>query len=150
AGARAGSTPDLHFPSQPQERIAIASYPFRDFIVPTAKEPASSGSQMAIKDFAAHVISKFKVNKIEPWSDHFTSLDPGYLAEIRESVVKAHAAIVNIAVDGEHSPYSPQRPEREAAVHFSKHWIDAAAAIGSPSIRTNLPPAGKSAPDLDL
>jgi len=94
-------------------------------------------------------MSKFNINKIEPWSAHFKSLEPGYLAEIRTSVKKAHGAIVNIAVDGEHSPSAPEKDEREAAVRFSKQWIDAALAVGSPSIRTNLPPAGKSAPDFD-
>ena len=47
--------------------------------------------------------------------------------------------MVNIAVDGEHSPYAADRSEREQAIAFSKKWVDNAAAIGSPSIRTNLP-----------
>jgi hypothetical protein len=43
-------------------------------------------------------------------------------------------------VDGEHSPYSADPAEREKAVSFSKQWIDAAAIVGSPSVRTNIPP----------
>jgi len=105
---------------------------------------------MELKDFAAHVISKFHVNKIEPWSAHFRSLEPNYLAAIRTAIAKAQGAIVNIAVDGEHSPCASDKSEREAAIAFSKRWIDAAAAVGSPSIRTNIAPAGKSIPDLDL
>jgi sugar phosphate isomerase/epimerase len=146
----AATKPDLVFPSEPRERIAVASYPFRDFILPSEHPaPPGQGSQMEIKDFAAYVIAKFNVNKIEPWSAHFKSLDLDYLNGIRTSIAKAHGSIVNIAVDGEHSPFSPDRVEREAAVHFSKQWVDAAKILGSPSIRTNLPPAGKSAPDLD-
>jgi len=53
---------------------------------------------------------------------------------------------VNIAVDGEHSVRGGQRGAG-AAVAFSKQWIDAAAAIGSASVRTNLPQAKDSKPD---
>ena len=104
---------------------------------------------MDLKDFAAHVIEKFQVNKIEPWTGHFPSTDPKYLAGFRAAVEKAGAAVVNIAVDGNHSPYAADRAEREQAIAFSKKWVDNAAALGSPSIRTNLSRAKDSQPDLD-
>ena len=94
---------------------------------------------MDLKDFAAHVIEKFKINKIEPWTGHFPSTDPKYLEQFRAAVEQANAAIVNIAVDGEHSPYAMARSEREQAIAFSKQWMDNAVTIGSPSIRTNIP-----------
>jgi sugar phosphate isomerase/epimerase len=56
---------------------------------------------------------------------------------------------VNIAVDGEHSPYAVERDEREKAIQFSKQWVDVAAAIGARSIRTNIPAAADSKPDLE-
>ena len=56
---------------------------------------------------------------------------------------------MNVAVDGEHSPYATDRSEREQAIAFSKRWIDAALALGSPSIRTNLPAAKDLPPDLE-
>ena len=56
---------------------------------------------------------------------------------------------MNVAVDGEHSPYAADRSEREQAIAFRKQWIDAALALGSPSIRTNLPPAKGMPPDLE-
>jgi len=144
--ARATSAPNLQFPSQPRERIAIASYPFREFI---AGKESKSAKPTDLKDFAAHVIEKFQVNKIEPWTGHFPSTDPKYLAEFRASVEKAGAAVVNIAVDGNHSPYAADRAEREQAIAFSKKWVDNAATLGSPSIRTNLSRAKDSQPDLD-
>jgi len=64
-------------------------------------------------------------------------------------VVQAGGTIVNIAVDGEHSPYAADGAERERAIAFSKQWIDVAAAIGSPSVRTNIPQAKDSKPDLE-
>jgi len=104
---------------------------------------------MDLQDFVPHVKSKFNINKIEPWSEHFRSLDAKYLNDLRSVVEKSGGAIVNIAVDGEHSPYAVDTAEREKAVAFSKQWIDVAATVGSPSVRTNMPPAKDSKPDLD-
>jgi sugar phosphate isomerase/epimerase len=144
--AHASSVPEIHFPLQPRERIAVASYPFREFI---AGAESKAAKPMDLKDFAAHVVEKFQVNKIEPWTGHFSSTDSKYLEQFRAAVEQANAAIANIAVDGEHSPYAIDRSEREQAIAFSKQWIDNAVTIGSPSIRTNIPQAKGVKPDLD-
>ena len=144
------SGPHLQFPTEPRERIAIASYPFRDFIAgPSEHGGNSPGQKMDIKDFAAHVSGKFNIRKVEPWSRHFHSVDAKYLEEFRAAVEKAHGAVVNIAVDGNHSAYAMDPAEREQAVAFSKQWIDVAAAIGSPSVRTNIAEAKDAKPDLE-
>ena len=105
------SGPDLHFPSQPRARIAIASYPFREFI---AGENHKSGNPtIELKDFAAHVMAKFNINQIEPCTGHFPSTDAKYLEQFRAALEKTHGAVVNIAVDGEHSPYAADRGERD-------------------------------------
>lgn len=145
--ARAASAPSLHFPSEPRQRIAVASYPFREFIAGSEHQPGNP--VIELKDFAAHVVEKFNVNKIEPWTGHFPSREAKYLEQFRASVDKAKAAIANVAVDGEHSPYATDRSEREQAVAFSKQWVDAAVTLGSPSIRTNLPAAKNVKPDLE-
>jgi hypothetical protein len=140
------SRPSVNFPAQPRERIAVASYPFREFI---AGENHKNGNPtIELKDFAAHVVEKFKVGKIEPWSRHFPSTDPKYLSEFRAVVEKAHAGVANIAVDGESSPFAADPAERQKAISFSKQWIDVAVAIGSPSVRTNIPSAKDAKPDL--
>jgi sugar phosphate isomerase/epimerase len=135
----------MRFPEQPRERIAIASYPFRDYLA--GRKDALGGHKLELKDFAAHFAEKFNIRKIEPWSEHFRSLDPKYLEEIRASVEKAGGMIVNIAVDGEHSPYAADKSERDKSVAFSKQWVDAAATVGSPSIRSNMPKATDSEPN---
>jgi len=148
------SEPSVNFPSNPRERVAVAAYPFREFIVgwqgwdgktPSKVPPAQ---QMELKDFAAHVAEKFNVHKIEPWSPLFLSTDPKYLEQFRASVEKAHSAIVDIAVDGGHSQYSRDAAEREKSLTESKHWIDVGAALGSPSIRTHIDEAKDSKPDV--
>ena len=161
AGQTAGtnSGPHIAFPMAPRERISIASYPFRQFITPTESgdlsTPVSSGgaqaappAKMTLQEFAAHVVEKFKINKIEPWSPHFVSRDPQYLAQLRAAFEAAHVSVVNIAVDGEHSIYAVDAAERERAIAESKSWIDVAVAIGSPSVRTHVGEAKDSGPDL--
>jgi sugar phosphate isomerase/epimerase len=140
------SAPKMPFPGAARERVAIASYPFRDFI---AGRDEKSGGKMELKEFAAHISRRFNIKKIEPWSEHFRSLDKGYLEELRAAVEKTGGAIVNIAVDGDDSPYAADAAERERALAFSKRWIDVAAAIGSPSVRTNIPQAKDSKPDVE-
>jgi sugar phosphate isomerase/epimerase len=140
--------PTMVFPTAARERIAIASYPFREFIA-GRDDKAAGGRKMELKEFAAHVSAKFDIRKIEPWSAHFRSLEKAYLEELRAAVGQAGGAIVNIAVDGEHSPYAADSAERERAVAFSKQWIDAAVTIGSPSVRTHIPTANNCKPDVE-
>jgi sugar phosphate isomerase/epimerase len=148
--ADASSGPNLQFPSAPRDRIAIASYPFREAIAGAHDKPyPTTISKMDLKNFVVFVKSRFNINKIEPWSEHFRSLDAKYLNDFRAVVEKSGGAIVNIAVDGEHSPYAADKAEREKAIAFSKQWIDIAATVGSPSVRTNMPPAKDSKPDLN-
>jgi len=139
--------PSIEFPGTARERLSVASYPFREFIAGPGE--AISSGKIDLKDFAAHVSENFQINKIEPWSRHFHSLDAAYLAGFRASVEKSHAQIVNIAVDGDQSPYSLDRKNRQAAVAYARKWVDIAVAVGSPSIRTHIASAKDSRPDVD-
>ena len=145
------SQPNVKFPANLHDRIAVASYPFRDFISPGnyATAALKSTPKMEIADFAAHISERFHVNRIEPWSAHFRSLEPKYLADFRTALDRAQASVVNIAVDGEHSFYAVDPAERDQAVTVNKQWINAAVTLGSPSIRTHIASAGKQPPDLE-
>lgn len=144
--------PNVTFPTNPRDRLAVASYPFRDFILPAENVSASASPtapRMELTEFAAHVESRFNINKIEPWSSHFRSLEPKYLDDFRTALNRAKSMVVNIAFDGRHSFYATDRAERERAIADNKQWIDAAATLGSPSIRTHIAPADHQSPDLD-
>jgi sugar phosphate isomerase/epimerase len=143
----ADSVPHVQFPADARERVAIASYPFRDFIL--GPRDGAAPQKMDLKDFAGHCGEKFNIRKVEPWNRHFHSTDAKYLEEFRDSVEKARGAVVNIAVDGDHSPYAADASERNLAAAFSKKWIDVAVAIGSSSVRTNIAEAKDSKADLD-
>jgi sugar phosphate isomerase/epimerase len=151
----AGSRPSVHFPSAPRERVAVAAYPFREYIVGwmgwDGKTPSQvpRSQQMELKDFAAHVVERFNVHHIEPWSPIFPSTDPEYLEQFRTAVERAHSSVVDIAVDQGHSQYAKDPAERAKALTGSKKWIDVGAALGSPSIRTHVDGAKDSGPDVD-
>ena len=155
--ARAASSgPSIHFPSDPRERVAVAAYPFREFIVGWKGWDGNTPStvprdqQVELKDFAAHVAEKFNVHHIEPWSPIFPSTDAMYLEQFRAAVEKAKSSVVDIAVDGRHSQYAPDAAERKASVAATNQWIDVAVALGSPSIRTHIDGAKDSKPDVHL
>ncbi len=142
--------PRIVFPSAPHERISVASYPFREFVAGQHDEQSVRNKKMPLKDFAPHVAAKFNIRKVEPWSEHFLSLEPGYLDEIRDIAGKAGCSFADIAADGENSLYSPEPSERERAIQFGKTWIDVAARLGSPSVRINIAPAKNVKPDAAL
>ena len=148
------SEPSVKFPSAPRDRVSVAAYPFREFLVGwkgwDGKTPGTvpAARQMELTDFAAHVAEKFNVHKIEPWSRIFPSTDPKFLEKFRAAVEKAHSAVVDIAVDGEYSQYSPDAAERDRALASSKQWLDVGAALGSPGIRTHVQGAKNSKPDV--
>jgi sugar phosphate isomerase/epimerase len=140
------SQPHIKFPSTPIDRVSVASYPFREFIA--GKEHKNGNPTIALKDFAAHVVEKFGVHHIEPWSPHIPSTDPKYLEQFRSATEKAGASVVDIAVDGKHSAYAVDGAEREQSVVFGKQWVDVAVALGSPSIRTHIHDSKDSKPDV--
>ena len=148
------TVPSVRFPSAPHDRVAIAAYPFREYIVGwmgwdgKTPSPIPRARQMELKDFAAHVVEKFNVHHIEPWSPIFPSTEPKYLEQFRAAVEKAHSSVVDIAVDEGHSQYAKDPEERAQALTGSKHWIDVGTALGSPSVRTHIDRAKDSAPDV--
>lgn len=154
ARAAASSKPSVKFPTSPRDRVAVAAYPFREYIVgwkgwdgkTSSKVPVSQ--QIELKDFAAHIAEKFNVHHIEPWSPVFPSTDPKYLEQFRAAVEKAHSSVVDIAVDGGYSQYALDPEVREKAVKASNDWVDVGAALGSPSIRTHIDAAKDSKPDI--
>ena len=144
------SEPHILFPAHPRERISIASYPFRAFIVsPDNRDRDTSLPGMNLLEFPAHVVAKFNIHNIEPHSRHFTSLQPDYLDSFQQVLQKTKVRAVNIAVSASNSFYDEDAAAREKAIDYAKKWVDVAAHIGSPGIRTHIAAARNSAPNLD-
>ena len=145
---RQNAGPSVRFPVQPRERISVSSYPFREFVAGQRSNKSLAAAKMPLKDFAAHVAEKFHIRKIEPWSEHFLSLQPGYLDEIRNAANNAGSSFADIAADGENSIYSNDSRERDRAIAFGKAWIDVAAHLASPSVRINIAAAKNAKPEI--
>jgi sugar phosphate isomerase/epimerase len=141
----------MKFPTAARERLAVSSWPFREFIdSPTnrwARKPHEPG--MDLKEFPAMVVKRFDVRNIEPLNDHFRSTDATYVREFGEAVERASARVINIPVGGQRSYYDPDLVKRRLAVDFGKKWVDIAAALGSPSIRTHIAGTHGTRPDVD-
>jgi sugar phosphate isomerase/epimerase len=149
ASAADAPQPHIPFPSAPRDRIAIASYPFRAYIdSPGNRDRNASLHGMDLLQFPAEVVTKFNIHNIEPYSPHFRSLDPDYLAKFREELTKANSKVVNITVSTEASFYDADPAARSKSVSSAKKWVDVAVAIGSPGIRTHIRPASNAKPNL--
>jgi len=142
--------PHLTFPTQPRERIAVASWPFRMFIEAPAnkwaRDPKLPG--MDLTEFPAMVVKRFGVYNLEPLDQHFASTDPVYLRKFRAAAEKAGCHIVDIPCDVNACFYDTDPARRKVAVENGKKWVNIAVEIGSPSIRTGYSGPPQLAPDV--
>ena len=142
--------PRIIFPTHPRERISIASYPFRAYILsPDNRDRDTTLPGMNLLEFPAHVVARFNIHNIEPHSRHFTSLQPDYLDDFRQILLKTKVRVVNIAVSTVNSFYDTDASAREKAVTYAKKCVDVALRIGSPGIRTHVAAARNSSPDVE-
>jgi len=144
------SEPHILFPAHPRERISIASYPFRAYIVsPDNRDRDTTLPGINLLEFPAHVVTKFNIHNIEPHSRHFTSLQPDYLDDFSQVLQKSKVRVVNIAVSAVNSFYDEDASIREKAIAYAKKWVDVAAHIGSPGVRTHVATAKNSPPNVE-
>lgn len=151
SGSALASEPHVQFPTEPRARLAVASYPFRDFIsTPHWHSKTQKQPLMELKDFGALVVKKFNVKNIEPWSAHFVSTETPYVSGLREAFDKAGAHVIDIAGDIRHSVYDPDSKNRATAVTEAKSWVDAAATLGSPNVRIHVGRVHGAEPNVDF
>jgi sugar phosphate isomerase/epimerase len=131
------------FPTNPRDRIAVASWPFRKLLAPAK-------GTLALIDFPKMIVDRFGVHAIEPLDLHFPSTDRAYLDKLRTAIEKAGSRTVNIPVAGiGGSFYSTDAASRQKAIEISKRWLDAAVILASPSIRVHVASA-KTPPDAAI
>jgi sugar phosphate isomerase/epimerase len=129
--------PRAKFPTEQRERLAVSTYPFRRVIAASHGENNAPGG-MTLEQFAQTIAPKFNVPGIEPWSHHFKSTDPAYVHGLRSAFTDAGVHVVNIPVDVRVNLCGNQE-DRESGLAIYRKWVDAAATLGSPSIRVHLP-----------
>jgi sugar phosphate isomerase/epimerase len=133
--------PHAAFPSNPRERLAVASWPFRKLVDPKK-------GTLPLVDFPKMIVDRFGVHGIEPLDEHFLSTDAAYLDRFREAVAKCGSRVVNIPVGRlGGSFYDADAEKRKHVVTTAKHWVDVAAAVGSPNVRVHVA-AAKDPPNV--
>jgi sugar phosphate isomerase/epimerase len=138
------------FPVEPRQRLAVTSYPFREFIVsPTNSAYRNSPSSMDLCQFPSYVAHTFGVLHINPLGDHLSSTEAGYLDRFRRAVETAGSQLVDLGLSGREFA-SPVPADRDEAVAYGRHWIDIAARIGSPSVRQHLKATPGVAPSVEF
>ncbi|MES1257388.1 MAG: sugar phosphate isomerase/epimerase family protein [Acidobacteriota bacterium] len=148
-----GAAPALRFPTAARDRLAIASYSFRSLIdTPRnrARNTVPQGGWIALKDFPALMAQKYNVHAVELLNQHFPSVEPAYLRELREAVQSAGSRIVNIPTGVGASVYDTDESRRALAVVNAKKWVDTAVALDCPSIRVHIQGAKGLTPDAEL
>jgi len=138
ASVRSSSAdPKYDFPTEPRERLAVSTYPFRSLILGRSSQ-GDSPARITLEQFAATIVPKLNVPGIEPWSRHFRSTEPDYVHGLSESFQKAGLRVVNIPVDiSARLCGTPQ--ERESSLEKYRQWVDAALILKAPGIRVHLP-----------
>jgi sugar phosphate isomerase/epimerase len=149
-GSAAGPRePRLEFPAEPRARLAVTSYPFREFIAsPTNHARNQQLPGMDLKDFPGMIATRFGVHNINPLADHFASSEPAYVDAFRKAVEAAGSHLVDLGLGGRKC-WDLDPAERQAAVDYGKRWIDVAVVVGSPSVRLHLAGSKGIAPDVE-
>jgi sugar phosphate isomerase/epimerase len=145
-----GNEPHLRFPTMPRERLAVTSWPFREFIdSPTNPYRNRQKPGMDIIEFSAMVATKFDVHNVCPLAAHFRSTEPAYLDSFRQALERAGSHIVDFGLGGGRF-WDSDPAKRQQAVDTGNHWIDVAVVLGSPSVRQHLGGSRSAKPDPAL
>jgi len=148
--AEQNGEPHIQFPSQPRERLAVTSYPFRAYIEsPTNRGRRHDLPGMDLTQFPAMAAEKFGIHNVNPLIDHFRSTEPDYLDKFQKSLTDARSHIVDLGLPGKPF-YSSDRAVRQAAVESGQNWVQLAKAVGSPSVRQHISSSGSGPADINL
>lgn len=140
----------IAFPTAKRERLAVATWPFREFIVSAENEYRDKTKPgMDLREFAVTIPKVFGVPGVEPLSSHFSSTDERYVHGFREALEKAGMRAVNIPVDNSTSYYDADPAARAQTVANGKKWVDIAVILGAPSVRTSIAGAKNAKPNVE-
>ena len=132
--------PSVNFPTDPRQRLAVSSYPFRAQIVsPRSRDKGNGQGGMTLPQFGEYIVSKLHVSGIEPWGRHFESVEPDYIQGLSRSFKQAGLRVVNITADVRVRICGGTPEDQAAGLKTYYKWVDAAVILESPSIRVHLP-----------
>ena len=123
--------------ADPMSRIGITTVVFRNQFVST--NPKVVTNELTLKDIPQYYSERFGIHNLEFWSEHFESREASYLKELKKSMDKEHATLINIQVDTPGKDMSdPNDGNSELAVQEIKEWIDVGKLLGSKMVRASF------------
>ncbi len=120
------------------DRIGLGTVTLRyRFKQTKPKELETIKDELTLLDVPAYYKERFKINKLEFWSNHFESLDNAYILQLKEKIRKSKSKLVNVQIDSSYNLASTDEAERQKSLKHVKEWTDAVALLGSECIRIN-------------
>jgi Xylose isomerase-like TIM barrel len=124
-------------------RVAVTTWSLHAFF-PQTKDfgEKAQGEMLDLRKFPELIADKYHVHNLELCSTHFESTEPSYLSDVKESLKKAYARVINMPVDYPHDwdgkgLCDPDDKQWRWEIAERKKWIDIAAQLGAQSIRPN-------------
>lgn len=128
----------IPFAKDKMDRLCMSTVIFRyRFKQTKPREIETITNELRLLDVPAYYSKRFKLKNLEFWSNHFESLEPGYLGELKNKLKKSRTKLANIQADFDYDLASKNEEERLAHLTTVKKWMDAAAFLGSTCIRVN-------------
>jgi sugar phosphate isomerase/epimerase len=132
-------------PARADKRVGMGTVIFRNRFVQTKpKTVAEIRDPLTLLTVPAYYRERFGISNLEFWSNHFESLDPAYLGEVRRNIDAAKAKLINVQVDASYDLASTDEEVRQRSLDTVRKWIDAAALLRSRAVRINPGKTGGS------
>ncbi|MFZ4862271.1 sugar phosphate isomerase/epimerase family protein [Sphingobacterium sp. Mn56C] len=128
----------IRFNPRKMDRIGLGTVIFRDrFIQTKPKTITPVNGPLTLLEIPTYYKDRFGINQIEFWSEHFESLQPNYLNQLKAQIKKQGSTLINVQVDVDYDLASTDETRRKSSLSLVKNWVDAAAFLGSRAVRVN-------------
>lgn len=121
------------------DRIALGTLLFRyQFKQTKPKELPTIKNELTLLEVPQHHRDRFGIRKLEFWNEHFESLEPSYLTELRNNIRAADCELLDVQIDRiSYDLASTDEAVRLKSINDVKQWMDAVSFLGSKCIRIN-------------
>ena len=123
-----------------RDRIAVSTWSFHTFFERDRNQPDKQ--LWDIRDFPGMIADRYHVHNVEFVLPHLGAIEPSLVRDVKARLADAKSRVVNMPLDyGElwNKPAisSADAAEREHALALYRKGIDAAAALGCPTVRAD-------------
>lgn len=120
------------------DRIGMGTVLFRyRFKQTRPKEITALNNELTLLAVPEYYRSRFDIANLEFWSNHFESLEPGYLAALKDRIRLAGGKLCNVQIDEGYDLASINETQRQSGLSLVKKWLDAVSFLGSACVRVN-------------